>query len=276
MKNEKARLALIIFGVCGILFSITLLFGDRKFIGAIGIVFYAFCIFAGFSQRFTKNTTAKKPSVKSKKQEQISYIKHSSYKGKHLSYEYIADFTPVNLDAINNLIADTSLQTNHQFKWELGDGKVKLLYGGEYAGDLYFKFDMFLDYAKRGDSVVVYLKKADDTTGEYKVEIAFFRDKEKQYQCREQTVVALTAYKSDDCQEIISSLEHGDEIKIEFDWDNEKYIAIYGDRIGNVPPNIAKKLDEQEPVFVAFEKALAVEEREDYTDIYEPYIRIYW
>ncbi len=302
MKNEKARLALIIFGICGILFSITLLFGDRKIIGVIGIVFYAFCIFVGFSknpgnktsnahqkENSKKDATQKTPKAIMKKERgkkekanaqkaktTISYIKHDSYNGKHLSYEYIADFTPVNLDAIHSLIEDTSLQTNHQFKWELGDGKVKLLYGGEYAGDLYFKFDMFSDYARRGDPVVVYLNEADDATGNYKVEIAFFRDKEKQYKYREQTVVALTAYKSDDCQDIISNLEHGDEIKIEFDWDNERYIAVYGDRIGNIPAKIAKKLDEQEPVFVAFEEAIAVEEREDYTDIYEPYIRIYW
>lgn len=302
MKNEKARLALVIFGICGILFSITLLFGDRKIIGVIGIVFYAFCIFVGFSKNLGKKTssahqkensqedaTQKTPKAMMKKENgkkeivnaqkaktTISYIKHDSYKGKHLSYEYIADFTPVNLGAVRRLIEDTTLQTNHQFKWELGDGKVKLLYGGEYAGDLYFKFDMFSDYARRGDPVVVYLKKADDMAGEYEVEIAFFRDKEKQYQYREQTVVALTAYKSDDCQDIISSLEHGEEIKIEFDWDNERYIAVYGDRIGNIPSKIAKKLDEQEPVYVIFEKAIAVEEREDYTDIYEPYIRIYW
>ena len=57
MKNEKARLALVIFGICGILFSITLLFGDRKIIGVIGIVFYAFCIFVGFSKNLGKKTS---------------------------------------------------------------------------------------------------------------------------------------------------------------------------------------------------------------------------
>lgn len=284
MRNKKVRVALIIVGVIGFIFSLTLLFGDSKITGGIGLVIYALLITAGFSKNLVKknsNTVQKKKQkmekVKAAKTKStISYIKHDSYNGKHLSYEYIADFTPVNLEAVHSLIEDTSLQTNHQFKWELGDGKVKLLYGGEYAGDLYFKFDMFSDYARRGDPVVVYLKKADDMAGEYEVEIAFFRDKEKQYQYREQTVVALTAYKSDDCQDIISSLEHGEEIKIEFDWDNERYIAVYGDRIGNIPSKIAKKLDEQEPVYVIFEKAIAVEEREDYTDIYEPYIRIYW
>lgn len=314
MRSKKVRVALIVVGVIGFIFSLTLLLGDSKITGGIGLVIYALIIAAGFSNNLcekvqhngtekrpvtkkeksaivvdpkviTKREKPKKEKVKKEKQqvnisnpskEKISYIKHSFYNNTSLSYDYISDFTPVNLEAIHALVSDCSPKTNHQFKWELCDNKVKLMYGGVHAGDLYFKHDMFSDYAKRGDPVVVYLNEADDATGDYKVEIAFFRDKKKQYKYREQTVVALTAYKSDDCQDTISTMEYGDEIEIERDDENEKYIAVYGDRIGNIPSKIGKRLEEQEPVYVIFEKAIAVAQREDYTDIYEPYIRIYW
>ncbi len=299
MRNKKVWVALIIVGIIGFIFSLTLLFGDSKITGGIGLVIYALIIIAGFSKNLgekvqpnapEKRSAAKKEKSKKEKfkkgkpqvnisnpsKEKISYIKHSCYNNTSLSYDYISDFTPVNLEAIHALVSDCSSQTNHQFKWELCDNKVKLMYGGVHAGDLYFKHDMFSDYAKRGDSVVVYLNEADDATGDYKVEIAFFRDKKKQYKYREQTVVALTAYKSDDCQDIISAMEYGDEIEIERDDENENYIAVYGERIGNIPSKIIKRLEEQEPVYVIFEKAIAVAQREDYTDIFEPYIRIYW
>ncbi len=312
MRSKKIRVALIVVGVIGFIFSLTLLFGDSKITGGIGLVIYALIIATGFSknlgEKVQHNGTGKRPVTKKEKpaivadpkvitkgekpkkekvkkekpkvnmpsKEKISYIKHSCYNNISLSYNYISDFTPVNLEAIHALVSDCSPQTNHQFKWELCDNKVKLMYGGVHAGDLYFKHDMFSDYAKRGDPVVVYLNEADDATGDYKVEIAFFRDKKKQYKYRDQTVVALTAYKSDDCQDIISAMEYGDEIEIERDDEKEEYIAVYGERIGNIPSKIIKRLEEQEPVYVIFEKAIAVAQREDYTDIYEPYIRIYW
>lgn len=333
MRSKKVRVALIVVGVIGFIFSLSLLFEDRKIVGGIGLVIYALIVAAGFSKNLgekVQHSGAEKPVVKKEKpaivtdpkvitksekpkkekikkerpkkekikkekakkekvqkekpqvnisnpsKEKISYIKHSFYNNTSLSYDYISDFTPVNLEAIHALVSDCSPKTNHQFKWELCDNKVKLMYGGVHAGDLYFKHDMFSDYAKRGDPVVVYLNEADGATGDYKVEIAFFRDKKKQYKYREQTVVALTAYKSDDCQDTISTMEYGDEIEIERDDENEKYIAVYGDRIGNIPSKIGKRLEEQEPVYVIFEKAIAVAQREDYTDIYEPYIRIYW
>lgn len=314
MRNKKVKVALIVAGIIGFIFSLTLLFGDSKITGGIGLVIYALIIAAGFSKNLgekvqhnapekrpvvkkeksaivadpkviTKREKLKKEKVKKEKQKRekvkaaktkstISYIKHDSYNGKHLSYEYIADFTPVNLEAVHSLIEDTSLQTNHQFKWELGDGKVKLLYGGEYAGDLYFKFDMFSDYARRGDPVVVYLKKVDDMAGEYEVEIAFFRDKEKQYQYREQTVVALTAYKKEDRQDIISTMEPGDEIEVEYDSEKDKYVAVYGDIIGTFPAKIGERLEEQDPTFVIFDSADETEDGDEI--IYKPYVKIYW
>ena len=218
MGNKKVRVALIVAGIIGFIFSLTLLFGDSKITGVIGLVVYAILIFAGLSKNLgekvqhnapekrpvAKKEKSKKEKVKKEKpqinisnpsKEKISYIKHSCYNNTSLSYDYISDFTPVNLEAIHALVSDCSPQTNHQFKWELCDNKVKLMYGGVHAGDLYFKHDMFSDYAKRGDPVVVYLNEANDATGDYKVEIAFFRDKKRQYKYREQTVVALTAYK---------------------------------------------------------------------------------
>ena len=148
------------------------------------------------------------------------------------------------------------------------------MYGGVHAGDLYFKHDMFSDYAKRGDPVVIYLNEADDATGDYKVEIAFFRDKKKQYKYREQTVVALTAYKKEDRQDIISAMEPGDEIEVEYDSEKDKYVAVYGDVIGTFPEKIGERLEEQEPTFVIFDSADETEEGDEI--IYKPYVKIYW
>lgn len=297
MRNKKVRVALIVAGIIGFIFSLTLLFGDSKITGVIGLVVYAILIFAGLSknlgEKVQHNAPEKRPVAekeKSKKEkvkkekpqvnisnpskEKISYIKHSCYNKTSLSYDYISDFIPVNLEAIHALVSDYSPQTNHQFKWELCDNKVKLMYGGVHAGDLYFKHDMFSDYAKRGDPVVVYLNEADDATGDYKVEIAFFRDKKKQYKYREQTVVALTAYKKEDRQDIISAMEPGDEIEVEYDSEKDKYVAVYGDVIGTFPEKIGERLEEQEPTFVIFDSADETEEGDEI--IYKPYVKIYW
>lgn len=297
MRNKKVRVALIVAGIIGFIFSLTLLFGDSKITGVIGLVVYAILIFAGLSKNLgekvqhnapekrpvAKKEKSKKEKVKKEKpqvnisnpsKEKISYIKHSCYNKTSLSYDYISDFIPVNLEAIHALVSDYSPQTNHQFKWELCDNKVKLMYGGVHAGDLYFKHDMFSDYAKRGDPVVVYLNEADDATGDYKVEIAFFRDKKKQYKYREQTVVALTAYKKEDRQDIISAMEPGDEIEVEYDSEKDKYVAVYGDVIGTFPEKIGERLEEQEPTFVIFDSADETEEGDEI--IYKPYVKIYW
>lgn len=297
MRNKKVRVALIVAGIIGFIFSLTLLFGDSKITGVIGLVVYAILIFAGLSKNLgekvqhnapekrpvAKKEKSKKEKVKKEKpqvnisnpsKEKISYIKHSCYNKTSLSYDYISDFIPVNLEAIHALVSDYSPQTNHQFKWELCDNKVKLMYGGVHAGDLYFKHDMFSDYAKRGDPVVVYLNEADDATGDYKVEIAFFRDKKKQYKYREQTVVALTAYKKEDRQDIISAMELGDEIEVEYDSEKDKYVAVYGDVIGTFPEKIGERLEEQEPTFVIFDSADETEEGDEI--IYKPYVKIYW
>lgn len=297
MRNKKVRVALIVAGIIGFIFSLTLLFGDSKITGVIGLVVYAILIFAGLSKNLgekvqhnapekrpvAKKEKSKKEKVKKEKpqvnisnpsKEKISYIKHSCYNKTSLSYDYISDFIPVNLEAIHALVSDYSPQTNHQFKWELCDNKVKLMYGGVHAGDLYFKHDMFSDYAKRGDPVVVYLNEADDATGDYKVEIAFFRDKKKQYKYREQTVVALTAYKKEDRQDIISAMEPGDEIEVEYDSEKDKYVAVYGDVIGTFPEKIGERLEEQEPTFVIFDNADETEEGDEI--IYKPYVKIYW
>lgn len=297
MRNKKVRVALIVVGVIGLIFSLTLLFGDSKITGGVGLVIYALIIAAGFSKNLgekvqhnapekrpvAKKEKSKKEKVKKEKpqvnisnpgKEKISYVKHSCYNNTSLSYDYISDFTPVNLEAIHALVSDCSPQTNHQFKWELCDNKVKLMYGGVHAGDLYFKHDMFSDYAKRGDSVVVYLNEADDSTGDYKVEIAFFRDKKKQYKYREQTVVALTAYKKEDRQDIISAMEPGDEIEVEYDSEKDNYVAVYGDIIGTFPAKIGERLEEQDPTFVVFDSADETEEGDEI--VYKPYVKIYW
>lgn len=297
MRNKKVRVALIIVGIIGFIFSLTLLFGDSKITGCIGLVIYALIIIAGFSKNpcekvqhnapekrpVAKKEKSKKEKVKKEKhqvnisnpsKEKISYFRHSCYNNTSLSYDYISDFTPVNLKAIHSLVSDCSPQTNHQFKWELCDNKVKLMYGGVHAGDLYFKHDMFSDYAKRGDPVVVYLNEANDATGDYKVEIAFFRDKKKQYKYREQTVVALTAYKKEDRQDIISAMEPGDEIEVEYDSEKDKYVAVYGDVIGTFPAKIGERLEEQDPTFVIFDSADETEEGDEV--IYKPYVKIYW
>ena len=297
MRNKKVRVALIVAGIIGFIFSLTLLFGDSKITGVIGLVVYAILIFAWLSKNLgekvqhnapekrpvAKKEKSKKEKVKKEKpqvnisnpsKEKISYIKHSCYNKTSLSYDYISDFIPVNLEAIHALVSDYSPQTNHQFKWELCDNKVKLMYGGVHAGDLYFKHDMFSDYAKRGDPVVIYLNEADDATGDYKVEIAFFRDKKKQYKYREQTVVALTAYKKEDRQDIISAMEPGDEIEVEYDSEKDKYVAVYGDVIGTFPEKIGERLEEQEPTFVIFDSADETEEGDEI--IYKPYVKIYW
>ena len=68
MRNKKVRVALIVAGIIGFIFSLTLLFGDSKITGVIGLVVYAILIFAGLSknlgEKVQHNAPEKRPVAK--------------------------------------------------------------------------------------------------------------------------------------------------------------------------------------------------------------------
>ena len=84
MRNKKVRVALIVAGIIGFIFSLTLLFGDSKITGVIGLVVYAILIFAGLSknlgEKVQHNAPEKRPVAKKREVQ-----KGESQKGKAAS-----------------------------------------------------------------------------------------------------------------------------------------------------------------------------------------------
>lgn len=110
-----------------------------------------------------------------------------------------------------------------------------------------------------------------------KVSFAFYKDKRKGNEYREQTVTTLTGFKSKAKQQTISLLEKGDELELEEDFNHEGSVIVsyIGDPIGNLPKKTADKFL-QDGVYAAFFEKSEEIESSDCEMIEKPSIRIYW
>ena len=149
---------------------------------------------------------------------------------------------------------------------------IELLWNGKVFGIIHDpkKAEMVSDWQRKGlPCHAVLLSNGDQ------VNLRFYRDKRIGNEFREQTIVALSSYKSAAKQEVIEFLENGDELQLEENYDKDDAVDVIPrhdlDKIGSLPKNIAAKYL-QEGAFGAFY------ERGDEDDdgIIKPYIRIFW
>lgn len=147
---------------------------------------------------------------------------------------------------------------------------VALMYQGQKFADLLERYDMVKDWLARKDPMLIYLGNLGDS-GNY-VAIAFYRDEQKRLAYREQQVVRLTAYASEDHQDAILAREEGDKLDLEGDDPESGVEVCYGDTLGKLPKAAAKRYIEEGCAGVFLDHVDYDEEK----DKYIPYVKIYW
>lgn len=155
------------------------------------------------------------------------------------------------------------------------DGAIHVLSNGDDIGILLDRTDMVQDWLKRGDPYFFCIEHVypDEPEKEATGVLAFYRDKRKGQDWREQTVVSLTAYKADDKQAAICFCKEGEELELEEDYEHEDAVIVLasGSEIGKLPKKYAVKYLEEDAYGVFFEKT---ETDNDYNE--KPYVRIIW
>lgn len=189
--------------------------------------------------------------------------------GAALAYRYSVPFVPSDLDAV--------LSAAKVERWYLSAkqvGKEIHLFSEETdLGVLTERVEMVSDWLRRRDPYLAILERINSETG-CTVMLVFYRDKQKYNAHREQTIVALTGYKSDEKQYRISVLEAGEELEAEEDYEKEDRVVVsyMGDIIGSLPKKYALRFINEGAALIVFDHC---DEDED-TFICKPFVKIYW
>lgn len=171
---------------------------------------------------------------------------------------------------------DVALKAAQGKQWYLTasivDGGIHLFSGDADLGVLNERADMMQDWLRRGDPYLAILERINSETG-CTVRLVFYRDKKQQYANREQSVVALVSYKSEEKQENIACLNEGDELDAEEDFEKDDCVVVSAllGSIGNLPQKHAKRFIDEGAALVVFDHS---EEDDDFKD--KLFVRIYW
>lgn len=189
--------------------------------------------------------------------------------GAPLAYKYSVPFVPSDQNAA--LLA-VSEKRNQLTAKQIGKD-VHLFSEETDLGILTEKSDMVADWIKRNDPVTIILERPTESFS-YQVTLAFYRDKQKYNAHREQTVFALTGYKSEAKQNTILYLNSGDELEAEEDFEKDGRVTVsyLGDVIGSFPKKYADQFIDEGAALVVFDHG---EELED-SDVTKPFVRVYW
>ena len=200
--------------------------------------------------------------------------------GASRQYRYEFEFTPTDEDAEGVLWALTgaSRRTAHELAPQIANDRVELLFNGVLVGYTLFKFDMFSDWVNREDPLKIYLLEADRDAGIFRAAVDFYQDRRKKNSWREQSVVALSSFKSRDKQEVIAALSCGQELDVDDSADSADHVEVcyQGEAIGNLPSDVKRRVLDEGLTLVTFEKSVAVGETTDGDAIEKPFVRIYW
>lgn len=192
--------------------------------------------------------------------------------GEPRSYQYLLDFVAYNPQDVEALLSDGDIIVDARPK----EGQIEIVASDMPIGyvDKPGLAKMLSDFIRREEPYFAVLRYPGD-----KMVLAFYRDRRKGQEQREQTVSTLTRYKSSEAQDNISFLSEGDELQLESDYDNNgnEFVAVESDAgiIGRLPKKIAERVSYDQPYGVFFEKYEEVE-TDDFETIYKPYVRIYW
>lgn len=221
------------------------------------------------------NNFAKSERDSDKKEEEKIEIKCPKTKdGAPLAYTY-------NHQEILDLNFDVAMIAANKNEWELTAelvaDQIALYSSGEKIGVLAGKrVDMMRDWLVRKDPYIIYLEGIDSENKKAIAFLAFYKDKRKAMEYREQSVIKLTNYKGSEKQLIISMIDDGSELSLSEEY-NEKngaeYIGVKTDgyEIGKLPKKYMDKYNEEGAEGCFMEKC----DYDDYGDLI-PYVRIYW
>lgn len=185
-----------------------------------------------------------------------------------LAYHYSVHMSESNIDV--------AWKAAEEKRWYLTasvvDGDIHLFSGEDDIGILTERANMMKDWLRRGDPYLIVLENVNRETG-CTVILAFYRDKKKQYGYREQSVVALVSYKSEEKQDNQAGMNEGDEVDAEEDYEKDDCVVINSDfgPIGNLPKKYARRFLDEGAALVVFDHS---EEDNDFKD--KPFVRIYW
>lgn len=200
--------------------------------------------------------------------------------GASRQYRYEFEFTPTNEDAGGVLWALTgaSRYTAHELTPRIADDRVELLFNGVLVGYTSFKFDMISDWMSREDPLKIYLLEADRDAGVFRAVVDFYQDRRKKNSWREQSVVALSSFKTRDKQEVIGVLSCGQELDVDDSADSADHVEVcyQGESIGNLPSDVKRRVLDEGLTLVTFEKSIAIGETNDGDGIEKPFVRIFW
>lgn len=207
--------------------------------------------------------TAKKDESK----EKYDVIIPSKKDGAPMAYKYSVSFLLTNEDALVMSMANKEYFLTAK---EI-DGSFHLFSGDTDIGVLLQREEMMRDWIKRDDPYLICVEKISGDSDMCTAFLAFYKDKRKGNDWREQSVVALTSYKSEEKQENIMFLEEGEELSLEDDLDDHVVVYSGGLEIGKLPAKYARRFLEDGAYAVFFERT---EETDDWKE--KPYVRIYW
>ncbi len=177
---------------------------------------------------------------------------------------------------INLTNKDSLLQHHKEKEWYFSpieiDGDIHLFMGEDEIGILIDRTSMLKDWLRRGDPYILCFDNLSEENGCFG-HVAFYRDKLKEHEWREKTIIALDAYKSKDRQNAITALDQGDELRlINTTVKMPSYNVLSGRNIiGKLPKECAKRVFEEGIYAVFFEES---QYGGDYKD--QPFVRIYW
>lgn len=126
---------------------------------------------------------------------------------------------------------------------------------GDVIGTLQDRVEMLRDWITRGDPYEFGLKQFHED-GTLTARIAFYRDRKKGQDWREQTVVALTAFSSEAKQDLIGCCEVGQELQVHEDGDQVIVTDRGEEEMGKIPAKYAKRIIEEGVYGVFFEKTI--------------------
>lgn len=190
------------------------------------------------------------------------------------AYRYLVPFSVSN---------EKDVLSAESHDWRLtaqdNNGVVYLFSGEIQVGTLdHPKAEMLRDWIRHKEPYEIIVR-THEAPNEFQLLLVFYRDKSKYYQHREQEVVSLVSYKSGAKQEIISCLDHGDEVKLDDNYDlsgtNGVYVTYNGEAIGKLPAKAARRF-EDEGAACALVEEIKEELNDNYDTVYIPMIRIYW
>ena len=174
-------------------------------------------------------------------------IFHIPYKkdGAPLAYKYNVSFS------LSDVGISDIFKNQPQLIAKQIDQDIHLFSGDIDLGVLIERADMVSDWLRRGDPYLAVVNQVINESCH--ITLAFYRDKQKQYEGREQTVTALTGYKAEQKQDTITCL-------------------TAGDVIGSLPKKYAVRFIKEGAALIIFDH---YDEDED-TFIAKPFVKIYW